>query len=51
MLNDMVIKGQVDPALSGVFSFDQIGQAHQMLHDNTHPPGNLAVRVNSPDAS
>ena len=46
-LNDMVIAGQVDPALARVFAFDQIGQAHQMLHENTHPAGNLAVRVNA----
>ena len=46
-LNDMVIAGQVDPALARVFEFDQIGQAHQMLRDNAHPSGNLAVRVNT----
>ena len=34
-----------------VFAFDQIGQAHQMLHENTHPSGNLAVRVNATDGS
>ena len=50
-LNDMVIAGQVDPALARVFAFDQIGQAHQMLHENTHPSGNLAVRVNATDGS
>ena len=46
--NDMIIAGEVDPALARVFSFDQIGLAHQMLHENTHPPGNLAIRVNAP---
>ncbi len=49
-LNDMVIAGQVDPALARVFPFDQVGTAHQLLHQNTHPPGNLAIRVNAPDA-
>ncbi|WP_295640442.1 crotonyl-CoA carboxylase/reductase [uncultured Methylibium sp.] len=48
-LNDMVIAGQVDPALARVFAFDQVGTAHQLLHQNTHPPGNLAIRVNAPD--
>lgn len=46
-LNDMVIAGDVDPALAAVYAFDEIGRAHQLLHDNTHPPGNLAIRVNS----
>ncbi len=49
-LNDMVIAGQVDPALARVFAFDQVGTAHQLLHQNTHPPGNLAIRVNAPGA-
>ena len=46
-LNDMVIAGQVDPALARTFDFDQVGTAHQLLHENTHPPGNLAIRVNA----
>jgi crotonyl-CoA carboxylase/reductase len=47
-LNDMVIAGQVDPALARVFAFEEVGLAHQMLHENSHPPGNLAIRVNAP---
>jgi crotonyl-CoA carboxylase/reductase len=46
-LNDMVIAGEVDPALARTFAFDQVGTAHQLLHENTHPPGNLAIRVNA----
>jgi crotonyl-CoA carboxylase/reductase len=46
-LNDMVIAGDVDPALARTFAFDQVGTAHQLLHENTHPPGNLAIRVNA----
>ncbi len=46
-LNDMVIAGQVDPALARVFPFEQVGMAHQLLHQNTHPSGNLAIRVNA----
>jgi crotonyl-CoA carboxylase/reductase len=48
-LNDMVIAGEVDPALAQVSPFDQVGLAHQLLHDNTHPSGNLAIRVNATD--
>ncbi len=46
-LNDMVIAGEVDPALARTFAFDEVGTAHQLLHENTHPPGNLAIRVNA----
>jgi len=46
-LNDMVTAGQVDPALAHVFAFEEVGHAHQLLHQNTHPPGNLAIRVNA----
>ncbi len=48
-LNDMVIAGQVDPALARVFPFEEIGHAHQLLHTNSHPPGNLGIRVNARD--
>lgn len=37
--------GQVDPCLSLTMDFDQIGEAHQLMHDNKHPAGNMAVRV------
>jgi crotonyl-CoA carboxylase/reductase len=47
-LNDMVIAGAVDPALARTFPFEEVGRAHQMLHENSHPPGNLAIRVNAP---
>ncbi len=46
-LNDMVIAGDVDPALARTFAFDEVGLAHQLLHENTHPSGNLAIRVNA----
>lgn len=44
--NELVINKVVDPALSVVFSLHDAGLAHQMLHDNTHAPGNMAIRVN-----
>ena len=45
-LNDMVIRGEVDPALSKVFAFEETGLAHQLMFENRHPPGNMAIRVN-----
>ena len=44
-LNQMVVDGQVDPCLSRVFSFDDIGTAHQLMYENKHPVGNMAVLV------
>ena len=46
-LNDMVIRGQVDPALSQVFPFEETGLAHQLMFENRHPPGNMAIKVNA----
>ena len=39
--------GQVDPCLSETFSFDEIGHAHQLMHENRHPHGNMACLVNA----
>jgi crotonyl-CoA carboxylase/reductase len=36
---------RLDPCLSLVEPFDRIGHAHQLLHDNQQPPGNIAVLV------
>jgi crotonyl-CoA carboxylase/reductase len=46
-LNDMVASGDVDPVLARTFEFDEVGLAHQMLYDNTHPHGNLSILVNA----
>ena len=48
-LNNLVANGAVDPVLADTFSFEEIGRAHQMLYDNSHPPGNLAALVNAPE--
>ena len=46
-VNELVIAGQVDPCLSETFSFDEIGHAHQLMHENKHPYGNMACLVNA----
>ena len=46
-VNELVIAKKVDPCLSETYSFDQIGHAHQLMHDNKHPHGNMAFLVNS----
>ncbi|MFD1050610.1 zinc-binding dehydrogenase, partial [Kibdelosporangium lantanae] len=44
----LIAAGLLDPCLSDCLTFENIGQAHQMLRDNAQPPGNLAVLVNAP---
>ena len=46
--NRMVIDGKVDPALSRTFSFEDISTAHQLMHENRHPDGNMAALVSAP---
>ncbi|MFM9994460.1 MAG: crotonyl-CoA carboxylase/reductase [Phycisphaerales bacterium] len=46
-LNTLVAEGRVDPCLSRVFPFSQVGDAHQLMRENKHPPGNMVVLVNA----
>lgn len=46
-LTRLVAQGHVDPCLSHVGEFEDIGAVHQMMLDNTNPPGNMAVRINA----
>jgi crotonyl-CoA carboxylase/reductase len=46
-LNQLVLARKVDPCLSGTYSFDEIGYAHQLMHENKHPYGNMACLVNA----
>jgi crotonyl-CoA carboxylase/reductase len=46
--NRLVVDGKVDPALSRTFSFDDISTAHQLMHENAHPEGNMAALVSAP---
>ncbi|MBF0278220.1 MAG: crotonyl-CoA carboxylase/reductase [SAR324 cluster bacterium] len=46
-VNQLIIEKKVDPCLSETYSFDQIGHAHQLMHENKHPYGNMACLVNA----
>ena len=46
-VNELVNAGKVDPCLSDIFSFDEIGHTHQLMHENKHPYGNMACLVNA----
>lgn len=44
-LNDLVLAGKVDPCLSQVFDFSETGKCHQLMNENRHPSGNMAILV------
>ena len=45
MVNQLVEDNRLNPVLSKVYSLDEVGQVHQMMLENLHPHGNLAVRI------
>ena len=47
-LNQLVIDKKVDPALSRVFQFDEVGLCHQLMYEGKQPDGNMAVLVSAP---
>ena len=47
-VNALVDAGAVEPCLSRVFAFDDTGACHQLMRDNLHPSGNMAILVNAP---
>ena len=48
-LNDLVLEGKVDPCLSRAFPYRELPDAHQLMYENRHPHGNMAVLIGSPD--
>ncbi|MBX7147780.1 crotonyl-CoA carboxylase/reductase [bacterium] len=45
--NNLVLEGKVDPCLSKVFEFKETGSCHQLMKENKHPQGNMAILVNA----
>jgi crotonyl-CoA carboxylase/reductase len=46
-ITQLVAAGRIDPCLSWTGTMEQLGAAHQMMYDNEHPPGNMAVLINA----
>jgi crotonyl-CoA carboxylase/reductase len=46
-INRLVLEGKVDPCLSQAGRFDEIPDVHQLMYENKHPHGNMAVLVNA----
>ena len=44
-LNRLVTDGQVDPCVSRIFPFSATADAHQLMYENRHPHGNMAILV------
>lgn len=44
-INDLVAAGKVDPCLSRTFEFSETAACHQMMYENRHPSGNMAILV------
>ncbi|MGY8995098.1 MAG: crotonyl-CoA carboxylase/reductase, partial [Alphaproteobacteria bacterium] len=49
-VNQLMIDKKIDPCLSATMTFDEIGDAHQLMRDNKHPYGNMACLVNATEA-
>ena len=43
--NQMVTDDDIEACLGRVFEFDEIGLAHQLMYENRHPNGSMAVLV------
>lgn len=46
-INNLVIEKKVDPCLSRTFTFEETGSCHQLMYENKHPSGNMAILVNA----
>jgi len=47
----LVATGAIQPCLSQTFEFEEVGQAHQLMHENRQLPGSMAVLVNATRSS
>ncbi|HWO61312.1 MAG TPA: crotonyl-CoA carboxylase/reductase [Umezawaea sp.] len=46
-VTSLIASGQLDPCLTACEEFEAVGKVHQMMADNVHPGGNMAVLVNA----
>ncbi len=48
-VNRLVLQGLVDPCLARTFTFAALPLAHQLMHQNQHPHGNMAILIGAPE--
>ncbi len=46
-LNQLMMEKKIQPALSGVYQFDEVGLTHQLMYEGKQPNGNMVVLVNA----
>ncbi|MBK7000180.1 MAG: crotonyl-CoA carboxylase/reductase [Rhodoferax sp.] len=46
--NDLVLSGDIDPCMSKAVDYEGLPQVHQLMYENKHPHGNMAVLVGAP---
>jgi crotonyl-CoA carboxylase/reductase len=44
-MNELALRGQLDPCMSRAFTYEELPIAHQLMHDNKHPHGNMSVLI------
>jgi len=44
-MNELALRGLLDPCLSRAFPYTDIPHVHQLMYENKHPHGNMAVLV------
>jgi crotonyl-CoA carboxylase/reductase len=47
-MNELALDGRLNPCMSRVFPYDELPVSHQLMHDNKHPHGNMAVLIGAP---
>ncbi len=47
--NDLVLAGKADPCMSRAFTWDELPYSHQLMYENKHPFGNMAILIGAPD--
>ncbi len=48
-LNELALSGKLDPCMSRAFPLSGLAEAHQLMYENKHPHGNMAVLMNAAD--
>lgn len=44
-MNQLALRGQLDPCMSRAFTYEELPVAHQLMADNKHPHGNMSVLI------
>jgi crotonyl-CoA carboxylase/reductase len=47
--NDLVRAGKIDPCMTRVLRFEELGQAHQEMDEGRHGYGNVSILVGAPE--